>query len=455
MALGAREHSEAEAVAGKNRGEHRSTAEESAANDAGPSDDGDLVEVGGREGVEQPIGQNQQQHRNDEDAGGGRRACEEMLEETVGQMHRARLVGTRVALRGATAAVACAILLLWYSVLSSATNDDCGPDPLSVAIILPEGDRLLVSAPADRVEIFAQERLQSLNKELARIETLGRDTFAASMVAPFAGVHGQLPEFAGWAYSWIGNYIFSYQVMYAAGKAGSASMLSGAAPITAAKEAVAATVGQEFDARVLVPARLREHLETALADARGLVYEELERFFRAERSAWLDFAAESCRASSPARNAQRVAVNGAYLPTSPTETVDTVALDHNVTRVFAVRALRPFGVRIAIPTLAAFGIGGTGGLGAGLVLSAGLVWSLDYAVNAIDSSMNRSKLELMLVARMQSEERRLAEEAGGELRAGLEAGNAGYRDGLVALAASPAIARRVNRESPILAPLGP
>jgi len=62
------------------------------------------------------------------------------------------------------------------------------------------------------------------------------------------------------------------------------------------------------------------------------------------------------------------------------------------------------------------------GFGAGLVVSAGVVWSLDYVVNSFDETMNRSNFELLLVAQVRAEEQRLAAVAGGILRGGLDAG---------------------------------
>jgi hypothetical protein len=116
-------------------------------------------------------------------------------------------------------------------------------------------------------------------------------------------------------------------------------------------------------------------------------------------------------------------------------------------------------VRVAIPTLAAFGIGGMSGFGAGLVVSAGVVWSLDYVVNSFDETMNRSNFELLLVAQVRAEEQRLAAVAGGILRGGLDAGTASYRGGLDLLATNQGMTgRRPNespRESPIVLPKSP
>ncbi|PWT92349.1 MAG: hypothetical protein C5B56_02420, partial [Proteobacteria bacterium] len=171
-----------------------------------------------------------------------------------------------------TAAVACTILCLSYSVLPSATNSGCGGDQPIISLGLPDGHIVLISAPAARIESFASERRSAFDRALARIEMLARQTFAAGMSAPFAHAYGQLPEFADWAYSWIGNYVFSYQIMYVAGRASGASALTGDSITPAVKQAVAVAVTQQFDQRVLMPARVAQHIEIALADARALIH---------------------------------------------------------------------------------------------------------------------------------------------------------------------------------------
>jgi hypothetical protein len=372
-------------------------------------------------------------------------------------MHPGHLLRVRSARWLGTLAVACSILCISYSVLPSATNDGCGPSPPTISLILPDGATLAVSASTARLEAFAHERRSALDGALARVEALGREAFAAGMSAPFASAYGHLPAFAEWAYSWIGNYIFSYQVMFAAGRAGGTSVLTGGPLVPAAKEAVTAAVAREFDARVLAPARLHQSIETSLVDARTLVREELERFFRSERAAWERLAAASCRPAGEAAGdaTRRVAVAGSFIPVDREPVAEQVTVSDEVTGVFAVRAVRPFGVRLAIPTLAALGIGGASGFGAGLALSAGLVWSLDYVINSIDATMNRTRLELLLVSQVRAEELRLTTTMGRMLRAGLDAGTAGYRDGLVALASISGIARGTGRESPIVSPTGP
>jgi hypothetical protein len=354
-----------------------------------------------------------------------------------------------------TAAAACAILSLSYSVLPSATNSSCGGDQSLVGLTLSDGRTILISAPPARIEAFANERYRALDGAVVRIETLARETFAAGMSAPFANAYGQLPGFADWTYSWIGNYIFSYQILYAASRAAGAGAITGGSIAPAAKKAVAAAVTGEFEARVLMPARVAQHIEIALADARALVYDEIERAFQRERAAWEEFAADSCPLGAPAPAAQQIAIGGVLIPSDRDPPTAQVDLNGDVAKIFTVRALRPFVVRVSIPTLAALGIGGASGVGAGLVIGAGVVWSLDYVANTIDAEMNRSKLELLLVSQLRAEELRLAAEAGGLLRAGLDAGTAGYRDGLAALANVSSVARRSAHESPILAPTLP
>jgi hypothetical protein len=306
------------------------------------------------------------------------------------------------------------------------------------------------------IETFVRERHDALDAAVVRISALGRETFAAGVARGFASAYGQLPAFTDWAYSWIASYVFSYQVMHAVTQAGAGTLLTGDATMPAVREATIATVAQEFNARVLAPSGLELDVETAQADARAVVRDELERFFRREREAWDRFAAQSCPLPPvDARAARHVAVAGGFIPPDTEPPSAQAPIDGEIARMFGLRALRPFGVRVMIPGLAALGIGGSSGFGAGLALGAGVAWTLDYVVNSTDAVLNRSKLDLLLVARMQAEESRLAAAVSAQLRAGLESGTADYRSVLVALASSAMPLHKADRESLIMFVMAP
>jgi hypothetical protein len=376
-----------------------------------------------------------------------------MAEKSRARKHRASLLRSLAGRWLGTAAIVSSILLLSYSVLPSATNSGCGSGQPTVDLVLVDGRIVRLSAPAERLGAFAQERRRALDAAVIRIGDLGRQTFAAGMSEPFARAYLRLPEFSEWAYSWMGNYIFSYQLLFGASRAGSAGLFNGDAFVSEVKEAVGGAVAREFDTRVLVPARIERHVEIALADARALIYDELARYFLRERAAWEEFIADACRPAANGDATLRLAVAGAFIPPDRDPLMVEAGANDEVSKVFAIRALRPFGVRVAIPTLAAFGIGGMSGFGTGLVLSAGIVWSLDYLVNGIDTTINRSKFELLVAAQVHAEELRLADEAGNILRLGLEAGTSGYRDGLELLATNPGMTRRTRNESPPESPI--
>jgi hypothetical protein len=348
-----------------------------------------------------------------------------------------------------TAAIICSILFISYSVLPSATNAGCGSDQPRIDLVLRDGRTLRINAPAARVQAFAEERRQALDAALMRIDDLARQSFAAGLSESFGRAYVLLPGFSDWAYSWIANYVFSYQIMFAASRAGSAGLFTGDF-VSEVKDAVGGAVGREFDARVLIPARIERDLEAALADARALVYDELERYFQRERAAWEEFASNTCPPAESGNATHRLVVAGLFVPPVHEPPTVEAGVKGDVAGVFAIRALRPFGVRVAIPTLAALGLGGMSGFGAGLVLSAGLVWSLDYFVNVADAAVNRPKFELALVSQVRAEELRLATEAGALLRGGLDAGTASYRDGLDRLATIPGTTRRTRSESTIM-----
>ncbi len=347
--------------------------------------------------------------------------------------------------------MSCSILVISYSVLPSATNDICAPDLPLIGLTRADGHTVLLSAPTANVEAFVRERRDALDGAVARVSALGRETFAAGAARGFASAYGQLPVFADWAYSWIASYVFSYQIMYSVAKTGAGTLSSRDTLVPAVREATIATVAQEFNARVLVPSHIEEEVETAQEDARAVVRDELARFFQREREAWDRFASQSC--PLPPVNAQpirRIAIAGAFIPSDSDAPSAQTPIDSEVAKIFGFRALRPFGVRVAIPTLAAFGIGGSSGFGVGLVLGAGVAWTLDFVINSTDAALNRSKLDQLLVQRVQAEEARLAAEVAALLRAGLESGTADYRSMLATLAAPPAPARKTARESPIL-----
>ena len=468
------EQARALALAGEEGSKQDAAAQQSASDNAGAPHDRDLVEVGGRQSMKRVVGEEQHEHRDRKNDCGGDRALNQMAEKSVVRDHRpylprlplSRLRLSRLPLPHSrvghwlgTAAIACSILSISYSVLLSATNSGCGSNQPVFDLILVDGSTVRVSAPAARVAEFAHERRVALDAALIRIDELGRRTFAAGVSAPFANAYVRLPGFSEWAYSWIGNYIFSYQILFEASRAGGARLFSGDGFVSEVKQAVSSAVAREFDARVLLPARIERHVETALADARALIYDELERHFQRERAAWEAFAGDSCRPAAGGGATQRLVVAGAFIPPDIEPPTVEAGVNGEVSKVFAIRALRPFGVRVAIPTLAAFGIGGMSGFGAGLVVSAGVVWSLDYVVNSFDETMNRSNFELLLVAQVRAEEQRLAAVAGGILRGGLDAGTASYRGGLDLLATNQGMTgRRPNespRESPIVLPKSP
>lgn len=312
-----------------------------------------------------------------------------------------------------------------------------------------------MSAPPPALQAFARERREALDAAVDRFSALGRETFVAGAGRAFAVAYAQLPAFSEWAYSWIASYLFSYQVMYSVAKAGAATLTGGDAIKPAVREATIATVAQEFDARVLVPAGLAADVETAQADARTVVRDEMERFLERERQAWESFAAQSCPLPPNASAARRLLITGALIPGDSEAARAQAPIDGEIARIFGIRALRPFAVRMAIPTLATFGIGGASGFGAGLVLGAGMAWTMDYVVNSTDAMLNRSKLDVLLVSRMQAEEARVTAEVAAALRTGIDSGTADYRATLNALAFLSASNREAGRESPIVAPPRP
>lgn len=318
----------------------------------------------------------------------------------------------------------------------------CNGQQVMIAIQRPDGSRFAVGAEKDRLEAFLTQRRAQLANESARMDRMSSNVLRVETATAFDRAQAQVPAFASWVYGWASNYVFSYELLFASAQSGMRSVRDGTPVVAGIETTVRQSVETAFQRRVLEPIQFDQALDDASREAfeRGL--SEWRRFLVAEAAAWDQFGRDHC--------IMAVVPSGSGVPLIDLKvrTADSSELatpDHPTmepSQQFAVRALRPLGVRALMLGLrlaeigslaalpAAFGFAGAPGFFAGAVLTTGAVWLVDYSINATDAALHRAEFEQELVARLAAVKEKTDETLVQSVVAGLSRMTTPYRDSL-------------------------
>ncbi len=269
----------------------------------------------------------------------------------------------------------------------------------------------MFNASADDVSRFASRRTAAADLRKVRIEQIGLQSAQAEIDLVFDDVRARVPPFGAWAYGWTSNYIFSYELLFAAIKGAWTRLTDGDAVLPGLEDSIDRAITAQFKRRVFEAADYGRKLATARDAASDDLTAEWRRFLAAETSAWMSFAATAtCEGTLAPARARMVVDLSERTARSSAEVVEPLELRE--ADAFKLRALRPLGARVAILVLrvfevgslamlpAALGLAGSPALILGSVLTVGIVWGIDYLINSVDAALHRQTFEAAVYERI-------------------------------------------------------
>lgn len=281
----------------------------------------------------------------------------------------------------------------------------------------------------ESLDAFIEQRRAALAAARERIARIAQATVKTEVGDAFINVRERVPGFVAWTYGWASSYVFSYELIWAGARAGAVSAWKGEEAWPAVQKSVDDAVSDAFRRHVLEPARFEKGVIEGANAASEIATQEWRFFAQAEEEAWLRFARAGCQPGVGA------APQGAQLAFPMRQDAFTPPKTHAIEEaqfgaVFARRALRPLGTRAVVVGLrilelgslaalpAAVGlIGATGA--AGVAATIATAWTVDFVINATDSTFNRAGFEGAILERLSEAERRIEQGIDGALGAEL------------------------------------
>ncbi|MGX9966525.1 hypothetical protein ACVFYP_24590 [Roseomonas sp. F4] len=287
--------------------------------------------------------------------------------------------------------------------------------------------------------------------EATRLEAMAGRLLADAAAMRLAPAREAVPEFGDWAYGWVQSYMTAYRVLGLAMRGLAEGVAAGEDPASALPDRIAQGMAeplrQAFRDRVLQPVLPPGVLETDRAHAAFIIGLD-----------WQEALARVAREASALPRVTLIAPGAVAVPRLDLLTasrpladalpdpggIDPLALvveeGADSSNVF-LRAMRPMAARVGavalrvseagslVATGGAFGyaLGGTPGVALGVAGGIGLSWGLDYALNRVDSALNRSNFEAQALEALERAERRLAEQGSAAVAAALATRRAALR----------------------------
>jgi hypothetical protein len=264
-----------------------------------------------------------------------------------------------------------------------------------------------------------------------------------------AAVREAVPGFGDWAYDWVQSYMTAYRVLGLAARGlaeGVAEADAAALPDRIAL-AMAIPVREAFRSRVLDPAIPPEALAADRAHVAALVDGAWQQAVAtlARQAAMFPRAITIAPGAVAAARLDFAAVARPIAPTlaeaGPADPLALLAEEGAEGGMVFLRAMRPMAARLGalalrvseagsvVATGGAFGyaLAGSPGVALGLAGGIGLSWGVDWALNRMDSALNREAFEAQALAAIDRAERRLAAQGGAAVAAALAARRAALR----------------------------
>jgi hypothetical protein len=307
-----------------------------------------------------------------------------------------------------------------------------------VAVRAPDGSCTLRRVPQDQLAAWDA----ALAGEAAMLDGMAARLLADAAAMRLAPAREAVPAFGDWAYDWVQSYLTAYRVLgfAARGLAEGVAEADAALPDRIAL-AMAIPVREAFRTRVLDPAIPPE----ALAADRLHVASLVDDAWRQAVAAVAREAALFPRAITIAPGAvaaTRLDLAAAARPVAPlpaesrpADALLLLAEEGAEGGTVFLRAMRPMAARLGalalrvseagslVATGGAFGyaLAGSPGVALGLAGGVGLSWGVDWALNRVDSALNREAFEAQALSAIDRAEVRLARQGGAAVAAALAA----------------------------------
>lgn len=259
-------------------------------------------------------------------------------------------------------------------------------------------------------------------EEATALEGLAARLLADAAAVRLGPARENVPRFGDWAYGWVQSYVTSYRLLARGLREVAVTVAEGEVPLVARlAQEMAVPIRDEFRDRVLAPALRDGGFQADLAHVGATL-----------DTAW---AAALRRHGVPDDHAAAAPLTPTLLAEAPSDPMGAIAEEGADSDTVFLRSMRPMAARLGavvvrvseagsvIATGGAFGyaLGGFPGTAMGMAGGIGASWALDWLLNRLDSSLNRSAFEAQALDAIGRAEQRLARDATAVAAAALQA----------------------------------
>jgi len=266
----------------------------------------------------------------------------------------------------------------------------------------------------------------TLEAEAARIAAFAARLLADAAAMRLGPAREGVPGFGDWAYGWVQSYVTSYRILLR-GAAGLARSVSAAdeTPLAARiAEEMAEPIRAEFRARVLAPALDGGSFAADLAHVGAAVDAAWEAALAASAAR---IGALPRGAGAPMHRLDLAAAGQALAPgilaAAPADPMALLAEDGADGGTVFLRSIRPMAARLGAVMVrlseagslvaagggVGFAVAGMPGTLIGIGGGIGASWAIDWLLNRLDASLNRTAFEAQAIEAIARAERHLAE----------------------------------------------
>jgi hypothetical protein len=303
----------------------------------------------------------------------------------------------------------------------------------AIAVVLPAGGACRVHAAPPGTHAA---EVAALEAEAARIGAFAARLLADAAAMRLGPAREGVPGFGDWAYGWVQSYVTSYRILWRGVSELARSVAAeGEVPLAARiAEEMSEPIRAEFRTRVLAPALDGGSFAADLAHVGAAV----DAAWRAALEASAARMSALPDVVGPADQRLDLALAGrpvapGILASAPADPMALLAEDGADGGTVFLRSMRPMAARLGAVVVRlseagslvaaggglGFAVAGVPGTLVGVTGGIGASWAIDWLLNRLDASLNRTAFEAQAIEAIARAERHLAEGSAATVAAAL------------------------------------